>query len=175
MSVKRVLALLLLTTLIFAQEEHDEDPDFSEFDTEEFEKNVDIYFKNQETTATREQAIDLLLITYGETTLHEAEEIEEKSQNEAELEDLDEEILFLKIYIEQFIDERYEGIELTTDTLRSIIRNNEVLEYLEEKMKDENVMMDDDDFEEGEDWDHEDHLDHEAELNDGLGDDEMDE
>ena len=172
MSVKRVIALLLLTSLIFTQEETEDDPDFSEFDSAEYEKNVDIYFKGESTTATREQAVDLLLITYGETTLHEAEEIEEKSQNEADLEDLDEEILFLKIYIEQFIDERYEGIELTTDTLKSIIRNNEVLEFLEEKMKDENVMMDDD---EEENWDHEDHLDHETELNDGLGDEEMDE
>ena len=129
------LSLLILTAITTAEE--DEDFDYKNMDTTELVNNVDKYFKDNTAPISKNEALDLLLLTYAETNLMEISNIEIKLQEGEELDDAEEEKLFLRVHIDDFFEERYKDQELTPDTLKEIIRTNEVLLYIEDKMKEE--------------------------------------
>ena len=160
-----ILALLVLS--VKTQEEpevHDELPpdldmdmempestDYSQIDTSEYVKNVDIYFEGREGEVSTGEAIDLLLLTYGEVSLEDVDQIQKKFTDNEELGEEDEEKLFLKMHIEYFFDEEYKDVKVTTDLLKKILKDSELLIFLEKKMRQEEnhegFEIDDDDLE----------------------------
>ncbi len=48
----------------------------------------------------------------------------------------EENILYFKGHLEEFFQKKYEG-ELTKETLLEIVKNNTVLQFLEQKMEEE--------------------------------------
>ena len=128
-----------------------EPTDYSQIDTSEYVKNVDIYFEGREGDIQTGEAIDLLLLTYGEVSLEDVEQLQKKFTDNEEMEDADEEKLFLKMHIEYFFDEQYNDVQLTTDIMRQILRDSELLVFLERKMREEEnhegFEIDDEDLE----------------------------
>ena len=136
-----MLKIFILTSLLFTraltEDIYDPEFDYANMDTSDYEKTVDQYFGDRKGTISTLEALDVLLLTYAETNNKEIAEIETKSQTGEELDDLEEEKIFLKVHLHNFFVEKYKDQEITVDKLKDIINKNEVLLYLEEKMKEE--------------------------------------
>ena len=126
------LLLVALLLCVKGESSHLED---TSHDIEDSVRNVDRYFGNATGPVDLHEAIDVLLITYVGATLEEVEEIERRTEGEEKLNEADEERIYVKMHIVDFLDDRYSATAVTTDTLKGVIARNELLAYLEEKMK----------------------------------------
>ena len=150
--------------------------DYANMDTSDYAKSVDQYFGERTGFITIKEALDVLLITYAETNMKDINEIEEKSKNGNILDEVEEEKLFFKEHLNIFFREKYKGQELTVEKIKDIIKKNEILISLEDKMKEEDYNgydETDDNNIDNEDIEHEDDefYDTQDDLADTLNDD----
>ena len=131
-------SLILLITILFTPTSQNT---FADFDTAEFVKNIDLLFDGENLKLDKESVVYALLFVYGEGQRKDIKVIEEKRKNDEALTEAEEEKLFLKTHIEEFIDENYKEMPFDVDKVKEIIRQSEFLIFLEDKMKEEEYQL----------------------------------
>lgn len=132
-------------------DEHDDQP-ISEIDSSEFVTALTKYFESIESDQiTNQDATDIILIIYSESTLEEIKAFEEKLINDELLDENEENLLYFKKHVDDYLAEFHTGGEMTKDVMMDLIRDNLILKYLEEKMVEEERLEGIEDGEMGED------------------------
>ena len=141
----------------FIPEEEEESPQQSiaDVDSKEFVEALNKYFDSvNKNTVTHDEATDVLLIIYSESTLEDIKTFEEKLLNDVELDENEENLLYFKKHIDQYLEDFHKGEDLSREALLDIVENNLMLKYLEEKMLEEEAnenLEDEEDLEDNDD------------------------
>lgn len=132
-----MFAFCIITTIVLGltRQVDDEIFDFASLDSSDSEHIVDRIFGAQTGAISKREAMNVLLSTYADTTMKEIGELEKKIKLGRPLDNIEEEKIFLKSYLTKFFNERPKDEEITTEKLKEMMKNNEVIAYIEEKVK----------------------------------------
>ena len=123
----------------------DDEEAISDIDSSEFVVALGKYFDSIDTQSVNHQeATDVLLIIYSEVTLEEIKAFEEKLLKDEVLDENEENLLYFKKHVDQYLAENHKEEDLSRETLMEIVKDNLILKFLEEKMMEEDHGMDED-------------------------------
>ena len=96
-------------------------------------------FFEEKADRSKEEVQDLLLQIYGETTVAEVQKLDKRREGGEKLNDEEEEKIFLRNHMIEFINAKYPETVFTVELVKQIVKKAETLFYLEEALKIEGI------------------------------------
>ena len=105
---------------------------------QEIDLKIERFFE-EKAERSQEEIKDFLLQMYGETDLESVKPLDEKKERGEKLTEEEEEKVFLRNHVDEFINAKYPETVFNVDILKRIVKKAETLFYLEETMKLEEI------------------------------------
>ncbi len=115
------------------------DEKISEIDSTEFVQAIEDYFdKTSKNEIDLEEATHVTLKIYSDSTMEEIANLDESKKLE-DMTETEENLIYFKGHLMNYFADNYKGGTLTRDQLVEVVKTNKILEYLEQKMMEDDM------------------------------------